>query len=127
MPEIKIYFFSSCDDRHQSQVTKAIFKVVSESSLKIFEEAEIFAGSVEKEVVGEVVLLMIIRNEKELNTLLKHQKQFKDHPILLILWETDRGGFRKAFRLYPRYAGCFKDDYDDLLQILKKMSLKMKF
>jgi hypothetical protein len=123
---IRIVFYSSLADDHQTRVVTAVSKLVSEAQLNCHSTLEGVEQTLQGMPYGFGIVLILARSENELYGLVRLNALLKHYSIVLILTHNRTDLTRLGLKLYPRYIGYAKDDDADLFSVLKKMIDKMR-
>lgn len=123
--EIKLLFFSSETDQH-TEILKYIPAFFTRHKILHYNEMEEFTAALRDTLLGLGIVLIVIRDEAELDAMIGLGPQLYDHTNILILKNFTEKLLQKALKLYPRYTTCLKEDYSDIHLVLKKMIAKIE-
>jgi len=119
--DVKLLIYSTTNDQYFLNLSNAISGVLTKEQIFTFRNIEKFSGAVRYMLSGLGVILIILRNEKELNDVFKICDRLKDHSIILILDNKTEDLTNRALQLYPRYTSYIKEDSNDVYLVLEKM------
>ncbi len=122
----KLIFFSTKDDDHNTEILKAIPRLIPETQIMHCSNFNDFSIAVRDLLFGLGVVLIIIRNENELNEILQIRQRLKDHLLLLVLDDSIENLMHQVLKIYPRYTSYIGDDSTNIFLVLKKMISKIQ-
>ncbi|WP_022663944.1 hypothetical protein [Desulfospira joergensenii] len=124
--KIPILLFSSRVDSHLKKIKDSLIRLTSGAEIVHCSTIKAFSDGILGMLFGLGIILILIRDNRELEKILQLLQILKDHDIILILDESGVKGMQKSLDLYPRYISYIKDDYTDVFQVMEKMAIKIK-
>jgi len=132
---LKIIMYSSIKDEHSVSIENGILRLIHENQFHCHHIIDSFFNELIKQPSYCVIVLMLIRDHKELRKIINEKKKLLDYQLILIY--PPPSGFSKnndhsevmiqeGFKLYPRYASYLKDDVTDVFLVLKKMKVRIE-
>lgn len=124
---IKIVYFSTQKDHHFKKIFTLIQKLVPEDQIIQCHQFKNFETSIRDILLSPGLFLILIRDQKELNEIIRISDKLKDHSVILVFDEPVEDLTQKALQLYPRYISYIKDGYKDLFSVIEKMITRIQF
>ena len=125
-PIIPILLFSSRRDVTSKEIERCLGRLGPGTENIICSEPEHFSDEILQILSGMGIILILIRDKKELDRILQLHPILSSHDIILILSEGDSETMQKGLDLYPRYISYVKEEYSDVFQVIEKMMIKIK-
>ena len=124
--KIPILIFSSMADGHLRKIENSLRPLDPDIKIIHCSTMEEFSDKVLEILFGLGIILILIRDNHEMDRVLHLQQKLRDHALILILEESEIQKMQKSLDLYPRYISYIKEDYTDVFQVLDKMIIKIK-
>ena len=124
--KIPILIYSSLADRHFRKIESLVEQSGAGTKIIHCSTTKELSDKILEMLFGRGIILILIRDNQEMERVFLLQQKLKDHAIVLILEESEIYGMQQSLDLYPRYISYIKDDYTDVFQVLNKMILKIK-
>ncbi len=122
---IRFIFFSTQKGKKHEEILSFAEKLSLPSEIIIHSKAKEFSKAVVEPGFGHRIILILAASPGDLAQILPFQDLLVNHPVILILPNSETDTMTQALSLYPRYIDYIQNDLKDVFPVLKKMIKKI--
>ncbi len=116
-----LLFHTKSDNVLLKKLIKSIKNLLPDDNIIIFHDLKGMSESLKKMVYGSDLIILIAKNNLELDGILSLKEKLVDHQLIIVLPDDEKDISSKASQLYPRFIGYLDATYLNVIAVLEKM------
>ena len=123
---MKVLIFASRNDLSQKAAESIVNGFVNKNYAEVYFRLTSFLKRLHIPRGNLELILLLIGNHRDLESLIEYKDMLFDIPIILLLPDMEKMTMKQGLKLYPRYISCLNGSLDDVMDVLEKISAKNK-
>jgi hypothetical protein len=118
---MQLLFYSSGDDQNKKRLEAAVYKVIPESKIELFERLDDFRERLRRPIEPDSIAVLSASNREELQQMQLLRGLLTEIYVIVVIPDRKDSTIRLAHLLLPRFLSKKESDFTDLKIVLNKM------